>query len=1135
MVQQTLRGVVWAMAAMVLVCAPLCAQAGVGDLFSRAAGWWQSRALVASAEEGGTDQAEEGSVEEPSEVPDAETDDAAAPEEDADDEPAEESGPSRIPGKCVVPQEPPVTRCELGAGFLCVNTPPGGVAREHVIVRGTIDRRGSVLASLRIAAQHEYTKQTVHVPTDPASSAADCWTDDAPEAFCLDADGRFAVPVSLAEQGPYTITITASRLSGETIEKRVRTSRVTALDFGDDRVAFDPDVRASTSVDANHVLVTAQLLDGCSFCDFIGASTGGVTLTVHNDIRGPDGSVRQVTCASTVEQGGQGRYVVGVPTFPGENRLTVTACNAAVEGACPAIEGIAFTAGGDVGQLEILSPPPQPSYDAQEWPTLPWRFSLGSEASCVTLHFNREAPRELCPDSAGEFSAELSPKVGINVATLSTTGHGDDFAWTFGWGRIATPYGDAGGDLTLPVAAQLAIPKATAADILIPLFNHFFASDEFDDLLADLLDGFGAEEGAPADDDDSPAPVTIPKCDGGGLGGFGYGLRGRPAIGGIRIKEPGFGADRLELAVVLDDVRVGLDLFPDKDSDGRPDKAKLPLVIDLQKARLDIDLLVEEEEGLPRILLSSPHDDCAYKRGSYCKHKPAALLPKNLIGGANGWGGFVRCDVGRAAGEAKEACRAINSLNGQTGVVSEKVLDAVNDAIYCSGSAALTRIARDGMRLPEVRIGCEEDEACEGVLAALAPVAVPVGLMLDDLLGISSSGLFVQAGVAVGERSTYARTPESFRVESAGIALPTGKAAGALAGPGEARGDLEAAVSLDALNAFLFAATVQGDGRAHRGLLDIDVHAPFFASIGFDFAQECDAFVPVPGEQEEPPTLCHIRTRVGELLGSALTTYGYFDQKAPLMIAVRANRALAPRIAAASIDDLPTVPRGGEDNPAFGDEEVSTNPTGELLAVELGGVELGFYALEEDLSAEPDAYGNRPLLLDENGRPVIRSMRPDDSDPWNGPIVRFDLSLLLGIEVSPVQIDPEDESQFVVNIRTLADRSRLVLTAVEGSNATTVPDAGLLSALNEKIALAIAGLTPEEKAIAVPIPREIALEANDDGVFGMLGLARIDFGADGLSLELDAKHNFARVAVSALLTQILHVDGEEREYSLPQE
>jgi len=145
-------------------------------------------------------------------------DSSVSNEEETEEGDEEEVGKGRLPGMCQVPQEPAVMRCEIGSGFLCIDTPPGSVSGDSVLIRGTIDRQGSVLASIRVAVQNEYTKKIQYVNTSNPENSG-CWDNRSPDAsFCLDGKGRYSVGVPMGSVGPHTVSISASRLSGESVE-----------------------------------------------------------------------------------------------------------------------------------------------------------------------------------------------------------------------------------------------------------------------------------------------------------------------------------------------------------------------------------------------------------------------------------------------------------------------------------------------------------------------------------------------------------------------------------------------------------------------------------------------------------------------------------------------------------------------------------------------------------------------------------------------------------------------------------------------------------------------------------------------------------------------------------------------------
>lgn len=995
-----------------------------------------------------------------------------------------------VSGMCVVPKAAPVEECELGKGFLCVNTPAGGVNGESFGLRGTIDRHNSQLASVRILIQNEYTKKITTLDVSSPLNT-DCWTNTLQKSrpFCLDQEGRFSATIPLSQPGPYTISVSASRLTGESVVKRIRTSRILPFRLTSANLKYEPDITKTSTIDASTVSVVIDLLGSCRFCDFIGASTGAVTVSVENTITDSSGTVKRIDCATTVKQdGGEGLFIVGVPTGVGTNLLKVRVCNAAFpEGQCPEIGGISFSTKGNVPALKNISPPDAPSYNANTYPTIPWKFTLGDNIGCMDLRFNKDDPKELCPSASGEYSIDLTPKVGINVATLARKDAAQEFGWTFGWGKIKSPFANAEGKIEISNAAALNLPSRTINKIFVPLINNYLKSDEFGAMLKNI---FTKKEGSSNSSGGLSPEISIPKCDvDGGPSGMYMALRGDPKIDGAVIEKFLLKQNGADISLLLKGLRMGIDLAADENSDGSPDRDPLPLVVAFSEARIELALQVDKDDlGNPtRILLSSPYDDCSFKYQSYCKHVPTSVVPKNLKGAATAWGAYVMCDVQAASESAKDGCGAVNTVNAQTGIISEKILDAINTAIYCSGSRGLTRLIKKGVDL--------------------STASLPIGFRIENGLKISESDFFTALAISVGNKSLYEKTPEIFKIPSAGI-VTDGLLGGANNLLSQAAGsDLDLSLSLDFVNATLFALSAQGDGRGSRGILDFDVDENFLKGFDFDFVKECDEFEPTD-EKKEPSKLCFVRPRVRELLGDALTRFGYFKPKQPLLVAIRGNRALGPRIAIAQ-------------------ESMSEN----ILEIELGGIEFSFYAEEVDKNIPPDEHGNLSVKVDNNGKPLIQSMRPSDPDPWNGAIAKFDLNVLLALEILEIE---SDDNGYSIPVRILSDRTRLAVTPQEGGNSTMVPAISLISSLNELVNIALSEMSKPEKVIKIPLPREFAFAAeNQNGEFGYLGLKKISFGENGISLDFNPDLNSVRIAVQVAITQLLHQSGREVSFSLP--
>jgi len=1066
--------------------------------------WWQSRSISLVKDQGSP----EGNQEKP---PEEGQDDDASPQTDT-------------PGMCQVPQRPPIIVCEKGLGFLCINSPEPGVIGEFIIVKGTIDRAGSIPASINIGAQHDYTKKTVQIDTSNPETANCGQSELKNRPFCLDEDGFFAARVPLGELGPYTIAIGATRFSGQSETQTVRTSRVIAVQMGDNQISFSPDVRTQNKVDVPYVNVTVSLLGDCQNCDLIGASTFAVTLTVENVMRDSAGNISRITCQTSIEQGGQGKFILGVPVGPGSNELAIMACNAATpQGSCPAIKSGVFQGSGAVEELEILSPSPQPAYSSSQYPTIPLNFKIKglSANTCVDVSFNREAPVNVCPASDDLYSMTLYPQTGINVVTIDHENM--HIPWVFGWGKIASPFSDAGGvedGLASRGAVEIALPAKTLTDVIAPLLTNVIVSDELGKFVEKLADKAENDDAEGNVDEDENGEAIIPKCDAGGAQGS-FEMTGvqAPSIGAARIEGISFEKDLLRASINADNIRVGFKLAFNSGHDGDAADEPIPLKLSFRKAVVDL-LLQKNDQG--QILLSAPHTDCDFKDARYCKGMPSALIPQNMVGDATPFGGFVICDVSGqdVSGETKKLCQAFNSLNAQTGLVNEKVLDAINQSLYCSGSKALTHLLRSWRKNIRIDLG-----------SFLQAFELPVGLDLGGGLAIEKSGLLLKGDLIGGDQNLFSQMPKELRLPSVGAVL-SGKTGSYLTSADGQDAKLRLAVGADVVNILLFVLTnlTLGENQTgQHGLFDMEISEPFFKKAGFDFVVECDEFLKNKGQEGEvSSSLCNLRPRISELLGTPLTKYGYFSAKQPILVRIRGNRALPPHLSIVNVGEIPVVTPGSDGSPS-----AQQPPGSNLLDLQIGGLIMTFYALEVDNAQPMDEFGNLPIKLDADGNPIIHSMRPENPDPWQGQIASFELTLLLAIEVGDVKTDSKDPSRFVVMVRPLADRSRLVISPVPGSNTTTIPPASLISALREKLQYGISVYSSKESAIRIPIPKTISFEQTPSDLFKALGLKTISFGPNGLRIFFDEGYDVIGLDVTATITQLLTYHGQAVEDTLP--
>ncbi|MDZ4224543.1 MAG: hypothetical protein U1D33_01405, partial [bacterium] len=378
----------------------------------------------------------------------------------------------------------------------------------------------SVLGQFSVSTQHEYTKK---IKTLNISKAADtnCWETTSLQngGLCLEKSGIFSVRVPLEELGPYTLFVTAARLSGEPAQASARVSRVMAPTVTADVISYEPDISSGgVSEGTGQVKVIIDLLKGCQetadACDFIGAATGGVMVTASNTMTGPP--EKKILCATTTVLGGVGRFAIGVPVVPGENQISVSVCNAATgfeKEKCPTLAGRSFRVGGVSPKIEVLNPLAKgPFYwDAESAPSVALRFKVAGyrQTVCdqsVQVSLNTGSPRPVCPDAAGIYQMILQPVPGYNAALIIAETGGEKLTETvpFGWGKSLTPFTPRGNvkpeeEWKLKNALQLWLPKSWINDFWVEKLNLFFDSDDFRKMAADFADAPVGPEKTDAD------------------------------------------------------------------------------------------------------------------------------------------------------------------------------------------------------------------------------------------------------------------------------------------------------------------------------------------------------------------------------------------------------------------------------------------------------------------------------------------------------------------------------------------------------------------------------------------------------------------------------------------------------------
>lgn len=1012
-------------------------------------------------------------------------------------------------GSCGPEPLMPVETCEAGQGALCLNTPPGSVAGKYVIVKGTLDKKADVFSHIRVYVQHDYTKALQEVVIRRISVTA-CWDEEwvADYDACIDEDGFFGVRVPLSQLGPYTITIDAVALAGGAVSKSVRTSRVIAPVISKEDISIDPSPAATGGrVNARKVNVEVDLLHDCKFCDFIGMSTGGLTITVTNRVISSGGGMKKVERRGNMAQAG--KISICVPVLEGVNELTVTACNAATGSSCPEVSGISFTAGDGAARIRFISPTSSGTiFDSSVASQIPLKFSIdGGNYECgdVSITWNRSAPVSICPDEGGLYHVNLTPDIGMNIGVIEVKDGAAAISDSFvvGWGRLINPYltDDAG---WLKGALGLHIGADFLNETLRPVFNDFLISGNLKYLVSALLSGKKEGGGKDKDEEDSlrEAKISeirseIPFCRAGGslLSGV-IEVVGEPSLKWGELERFEFDESGIRFKLDLEGLELRLKYVRDENKDGRPDTAPLPLLISFKAAQIDGRIRFMPD-GKPLFLISSDNTDCNYQSKSYCVQKPALLVPANFLGGATKGGAFVRCDDKgqQMDGETREKCTALNILNAQTGFVSQEILNLINDKLYCGGSAAITYLLREKMRDVSAGIGF------------LAGKTMHIGGGID----IGSSNVKVdKKGVLSLITSRFGGMAAGRNIDEKAIMPGVGVLAHPISAPPAYSGGSSSAVSLSIsttlINELLYQMTFQKDGM---GLLDWDIDYIFSKGLGFDFTQECDAFQ-ASADVQAPPAVCQLRPRVSELLGTALVTNGYFSGKHPLKVVTRGSRAVPPHIKIYRTDvpyELP--PQPGEE-----DVKYEYRPA-DVFELQIPNLEIAFYALEVDEGKGKDVYGNPYLLLDGDGKAIIHSMLDGSEAP--APIIRAGLTLLVPLEIQGLATSAKDPSKFVLKVRIIPSFARVLFHKIEGGNATIVPDDSLLASFREKLNYIMEIYGNENKPVEIEMPKSFSLIDFEHDILSYLGLEEVFFGSDGLSLSFDPAGDRINISIKPRL------------------
>jgi len=1014
----------------------------------------------------------------------------------------------------------PVKTCDKGAGFLCVSTPAAGTTETFINIEGSIDIANNQLGAVSASVQNEYSNNFQQLKFEKPDQTADCG--ELTGNYCLDADGFFSIKVPLGnEMGPFSITVSAARANGEATVAKVRTSRIVPVELEND------DIKVTANGSSAQIVV--DLLKGCAACDFIGTSTGAVTLTVTNTITG-DGGVKTATERTDIASGGA--FALCMQLGTGTNSIIVSACNEANDGVCPSVELDPISSMGLQRGFRWLSDIKQ-FYSADTDPEINLSFKLEGEEikSCeesnVKILFNREPEKKLCPDANGVFTIELKPSTGINVGSVFKGG--EEHSFSFGWGEMFSPFNADKSvkdidELWIDTAGGFIIGERFLTGTITSVVNNFFKSDEFKELLVGATKPSAAKENINTTDS-AAAEIDrirgeIPNCSSIGSGGSKMGMKitSSPEIGKLEISAMEFGEDTITATISGEDIKAGVSVLFDVKEDGSSSKKPMPLLVNFKELNAPIDIKIDRGGDKPLLLLTGRRSDCDYMHKHACKGRPAVISGKEFRGGATKQGGFVKCDS-----KSEEACKGINILNRETGILTMSVLDAINEKLYCDGSATLTYLARERMKNVPIAIGCAPE--VDGITPLVKAGCTGSGLLKDrgwiipvgiDIMGkkfqFTKDGISGEAPLIFGSREFFADMPEASKNERTGfIRKPfltaTPEISATKTGFLGAAPDFGIAFGLDMINAFLF---VMNSQRTGSGLLDWEIDEVSMKKMGLDIVDECFVKPSMTGPAA-PSAICQLKPRVSDILGTAPTTNGYLDANQPLRLRLRGDRAMPPRV------------------------NFFENNGKQYIELQLGDVELAIFVLAVDKDAPPDRFGNLTPLLDTNGNAVIVSSNPLDADPENGALVKFHVSAQIALEISGIDNDESDPSKFAIKLRPDQLLTRIAFKPVAGGNTTLLPEASMISSLQEKINYGINIYSDPEKALKLSIPKEflIGSYATDAGSVKMMGLKKILFGNGGLKALVERSQEYFDITTTFRAVQTLNFSGKPETFVIP--
>lgn len=760
---------------------------------------------------------------------------------------------------CIVPSAPPRVDCQNSGDQLCLEYSSGGTTKSKFLLKGKVDLTQH-FSGLLLSVQNSYTRETSVIDRLESRDVCDASTTRDQE-ICIDDSGNFSTLLHFDDFGPYTIIANASFSQSGSIQKQIKMSRVIPIERDKVELSFSPQLGSEVLAQSTHLNITADLLKSCVNCDFIGAATAGVKVVAHNRNAQEGEQSKNIDCVHSASQV-DGKYTIGVPLQAGENNITLTICNAALEenDACLNYGPFIINKAGSQKEFEILSPEERDFYSSSQYPEIQYKFRFADKTLPVKVQLNHQEEKEIHAGSNGIYSINIAPQPGVNILSFVQGDKRKTISFTWGELVVANPQTN---QLEIENAASLFLKASFVEKELQPLLSNYLRSDEFKTLLTSFVKTNLDHETMNDNEDLQVEMPAIPHCAvSDKKSPYTFSLSEAPEIENIEIQNIDFSENQFSFRVKIDRLRAHMKMSVDN----KGKQFTLPMLISFQKLILDLEVQNKRDDnGQPYVLVNAPKNDCDFRSQLYCDNRPSSLTPDNYLGDATKYRHIIRCEEEKVSGETLKICRGLNALDAQTAAISTQVFETINEQIYCSGSKAITSLMYKGV-----------DANISAPISFLKnELKLPMKFRLGQQFAFRNDGIYLPLDLSL----------EAEGKNKKGILISSEK----LIPEGQYDKNITADLGFDLVNSFLFSLTSHYPEDALVYYDDVLVNAD-----GITLSERCgDTGVEI---KKEDAILCQLRPRVLELLGTSLSEGNYLEKDQPLLLKFRMDTRHVPQL-----------------------------------------------------------------------------------------------------------------------------------------------------------------------------------------------------------------------------------------------